>query len=138
VAGGSDLTLRGRPDRINAMGASQAVVDYKTGARKPLERLTKDPSEDGQLVLSAHMVEGVTQVAYLPLGSDALDRETLLKPVILEADALHEAVEGHRARLAETFRRLAAGDALPAMGDAEACRYCAARGLCRKDHRATP
>ena len=29
--------------------------------------------------------------------------------------------------------RIAAGVALPALGEGKACDYCAARGLCRKD-----
>jgi ATP-dependent helicase/nuclease subunit B len=31
------------------------------------------------------------------------------------------------------FDRIAAGAALPALGEGAVCEYCAARGLCRKD-----
>jgi ATP-dependent helicase/nuclease subunit B len=30
--------------------------------------------------------------------------------------------------------RLRAGATMPALGEGSACEYCAARGLCRRDH----
>jgi len=33
----------------------------------------------------------------------------------------------------DDMARIAAGAALPALGEGAACDYCAARGMCRKD-----
>ncbi len=135
---GGEVTLHGRPDRVDTRHGAEggrAVIDYKTGSRKAPERLAEDPTEDAQLVLYAHLLEQVQAVAYLPLGSDALKKDAL-KAVVLSDPALEEAVSGHLARLADTLQRAAAGEALQAMGDDAACRYCHARGICRHDHRA--
>jgi len=134
---GQRVGLRGRPDRIDeGTGAVRAVLDYKTGSRSRSEGLTKDPTEDAQLVLYAAMLADVGAVTYLPLGEGALDRGGGLRPVSLGGEDLAAAVEGHRGRLAGTLQRIAAGAPLTAMGDADACRYCQADGLCRKAHRA--
>jgi len=111
------------------------VTDYKTGARKPLKQLTQDPTEDAQLVLYAHLIDEVSEVAYLPLGNDALE-DGGLEPVVLEQPVLGKAVAGHLARLLDTLQRAGEGEALVAMGDESACRHCHARGICRRDHRA--
>lgn len=124
-------------DGATAAAARRAVIDYKTGSRKNLETLEKDPSEDGQLVLYAHMVPLVSEVAYLPLGSDALDKGAL-KPVTLAGENLARTVDGHLARLSDTFARIDGGESLPAIGDERACSHCDAAGLCRREHRAAP
>jgi ATP-dependent helicase/nuclease subunit B len=134
---GQSVGLRGRPDRIDRGAAAvRAVFDYKTGSRSRCEGLTEDPTEDAQLVLYAAMLADVGAVTYLPFGEGALDRGGNLRPVPLDGEDLAAAVEGHRERLVETLRRIAAGASLAAMGDADACRYCHAGGLCRKAHRA--
>jgi len=130
-----DVTLHGRPDRVDQRGDARAVIDYKTGARKPLAQLEDDPTEDAQLVLYAHLIDAVSEVAYLPLGTDALD-EGELEPVVLAQPALGAAVAGHLARLTDTLRRVGKGEALVAMGDEAACRHCHAHGICRRGHRA--
>ncbi len=135
---GGEVTLHGRPDRVDTRQGAEggrAVIDYKTGSRKAPERLAEDPTEDAQLVLYAHLLEQVQAVAYLPLGSDALKKDAL-KAVVLSDPALEQVVSGHLERLADTLQRAAAGEALRAMGDDAACRYCHARGICRRDHRA--
>ena len=38
------------------------------------------------------------------------------------------------AGLASDLSRIAAGAQMPALGEGEACDYCSARGLCRRDH----
>lgn len=130
-----ELMLHGRPDRVDRQGGERIVTDYKTGARKPLARLEADPTEDAQLVLYAHLIDDVIEVAYLPLGSDAVD-DGGLQPVVLAQPRLGAVVAGHVERLADTLRRIGNGEALVAMGDEAACRHCHARGLCRRDHRA--
>jgi len=132
---GAGLVLHGRPDRVDQRGNVRAVTDYKTGARKPLAKLDTDPTEDAQLVLYAHLIDAVSEVVYLPLGSDALD-DGALQPVVLVQPVLGEAVAGHVGRLRDTLQRVGNGEPLLAMGDEAACRHCHARGICRRDHRA--
>jgi len=38
------------------------------------------------------------------------------------------------AGLARDLERLRGGTGMPALGEGETCDYCAARGICRKDH----
>jgi ATP-dependent helicase/nuclease subunit B len=137
---GPEVTLHGRPDRVDrrdgASGAG-AVTDYKTGSREALKRLLDDPTEDAQLVLYAKLVQRVSEVTYLPLGSDALDADGELKAVALSQPLLGVVMQGHLRRLSATLQRAADGEALAAIGDEAACRYCHARGVCRRDHRAT-
>jgi ATP-dependent helicase/nuclease subunit B len=40
--------------------------------------------------------------------------------------------------LAAEFRRLRGGERLLPLGEGDACEYCEARGLCRRDHWAHP
>ena len=132
------ITVRGKPDRVDvrADGASGPfVIDYKTGSRAALEARLRDLSEDGQLVLYAHLIAGAEGVAYLPLGNDALEKGGL-EPVGVSDLELREATAGHLERLAATLARIAAGEPLRAIGDEVACRHCHARGICRRDHRA--
>ena len=64
---------------------------------------------------------------YLALdGSKGLE-EVEHKGVETSAAAL---VEG----LADDLRRLRAGAGLPALGVGSTCDFCAARGICRRDH----
>lgn len=131
----AELMLHGRPDRVDRCNGSAAITDYKTGARKPLECLVSDPTEDAQLVLYAALIDGVSEVAYLPLGQDAVE-EGGLRAVVLAQPLLDQAVAGHIERLRDTLQRVGSGESLRAMGDAAACRHCHARGICRRDHRA--
>ena len=40
--------------------------------------------------------------------------------------------------LADELNRISQGAPLPALGEGKVCDYCPARGLCRRDFRATP
>jgi ATP-dependent helicase/nuclease subunit B len=67
------------------------------------------------------------RATYLALdGTKAID-EVEHPDVRTSAVAL---VEG----LADDLRRLRAGAGLPALGEGATCDYCAARGICRRDH----
>jgi len=129
--GGRSVELRGRPDRVDQRDSKRAVLDYKTSAASALRGLQQAPDEDAQLVIYARLLRDVDQLGYVPL-----DDEGPLKPVYLEGVLLQEVVSGHFERLDATLARIAAGAALPAMGDDLACRFCHAEGLCRRSHRA--
>ena len=64
---------------------------------------------------------------YLSLG-DTTPAQTFRQPdVIAQRDMLVDAIRGD-------MQRIASGAQLPALGQAQACTYCDARGLCRKDY----
>ena len=106
------LRLRGRIDRVDVHEEhGVAVLDYKTQSPMVLVRRAKTPFEDCQLpfsgVLDARAVE-------LPDFTQVVDW-------LIE-------------QMQKDMTALAAGAPLPAFGDESACRYCAARGLCRKGY----
>jgi ATP-dependent helicase/nuclease subunit B len=124
--------LRGIVDRIDALrdGALQ-LIDYKTGGRDGLKEKVKEPLEDTQLAFYAALLRTQTEAPlramYLALdGTRRLD-EVPHADVETSAAAL---VDG----LAHDLERLRAGAGLPALGEGATCEYCAARGVCRRDH----
>jgi ATP-dependent helicase/nuclease subunit B len=134
-----EIALFGTPDRVDEALEGEvprrAVLDYKTSGRDRLKGLERRPDEDGQLVLYAHLFSDVGELAYVPLEGGRDNRA--VQPVALAGDVLVAVVDQHIDRLQQTLSRIGNGEALVAMGDEAACRYCQARGLCRRDHRAT-
>ena len=129
--GGTEL--RGIIDRIDERQAGAAIelLDYKTGSAAGLKEKVKEPLEDTQLAFYAALMRSRTELPltarYLALdGSKGLE-EVEHKGVEASAAAL---VEG----LADDLRRLRAGAGLPALGVGSTCDFCAARGVCRRDH----
>jgi ATP-dependent helicase/nuclease subunit B len=133
------LVLHGIIDRIDAVraeaGEAQQLIDYKTGHVSGLKARVNEPLEDTQLAVYAALA--ATQTA-LPLkaiylavdGTNGID-EVEHKNVAASAAAL---VKG----LAHDLSRVRAGAGLPALGEGATCEYCAARGLCRRDHWSLP
>ena len=129
--GGTEL--RGIIDRIDerAGGAARELIDYKTGSAAGLREKVKEPLEDTQLAFYAALMRSRTELPltarYLALdGSKGLE-EVEHRDVEQSAAAL---VEG----LADDLRRLRAGAGFPALGAGSTCDFCAARGICRRDH----
>ena len=131
--------LHGIIDRIDewpeAAGSSLQLIDYKTGGATGLIEKVKQPLEDTQLAFYAALMRTRTEqplrAIYLALdGRDGLD------------EIEHPGVEGSAAALVEglanDLRRLRAGAGLPALGEGATCDYCAARGICRRDHWSAP
>jgi ATP-dependent helicase/nuclease subunit B len=136
--GWKGLAMYGRVDRIDAAGDARhpvtQLIDYKTTSPKTLRERLKEPLEDTQLAFYAALVRasgggaaGVIEAAYLPV--DARDELDLVPHDDVEASA--RALVAH---LGEELARVRAGAPLPALGEGEACTWCAARGLCRRDH----
>lgn len=131
------LMLQGRIDRLDRLGtASPAqpawrIVDYKTRSAGRLQALVRQPTEDTQMAFYAAALElagldGSIAASYLALEDRAV--EEIVHPEVQEtASAL-------LAGLASDLSRIAAGAVMPALGEGEACDWCAARGLCRRDH----
>lgn len=126
------VTLHGQIDRIDARhhegGKQHLVLDYKTGSLDGLKRKVAQPLEDTQLAFYAALSDPQWVVSASYLHLDAQDVKQLDHPdVERSAQAL---LEG----LARDWSRLHDGAAMPALGEGNACTYCQARGLCRKDH----
>lgn len=131
--GGTEL--RGIVDRIDErrVGAQATIdlIDYKTGSAAGLREKVRQPLEDTQLAFYAALMRSRTE---LPLTARylALDGSQRLEEIE------HEGVEASASALvdglADELRRLRAGAGMPALGVGSTCEYCAARGVCRRDH----
>jgi ATP-dependent helicase/nuclease subunit B len=124
------IALRGRLDRIDQRtDGAWALLDYKTGSLTTLKKRAADPLEDTQLAIYAVLAADheVAEAAYLALD----ERDTI-------ATAPHKQVMRSAALLLDglgaDLQRLRAGEPMRALGQGDACEYCAARGLCRRDH----
>ena len=123
-----NITLNGKIDRIDLLPSGRRIVlDYKTeGQPVTVERL-RSPEEDTQLAFYAALLDDDTlEAAYVNIG-EKLPTRTYPQPDIVNLR------DGLIASIQADLSRIAAGSALPALGEGKACDYCAARGLCRKD-----
>ena len=129
------LALDGRLDRVDLAGpAGQGgamLIDYKTGNADKLSALVRTPLEDTQLAFYAALLteephEPAPRAIYLAIDERKPPRQIEHPDVALSASLL---VEGLAADLAD----LRAGAGALALGEAEACEHCFARGLCRRD-----
>ena len=100
---------------------ARAVFDYKTGAADSLRKKNKDPAEAVQLPFYAWLAEAAA--AFLPLSEDPV------KAIDLPSET---DVGGIADRLPALLEALADGAPMPASGIDGVCRYCEARGVCRK------
>lgn len=122
------VKLFGRIDRIDRLrDGSTMVMDYKTeGAGKTSERIGA-PGEDTQLAFYAALLHDDTlRAAYVNVGERGVTKTMEQREVVAARDLL---VHG----ILDEFARIADGEPLPAMGEGQACDFCSARGLCRKD-----
>jgi ATP-dependent helicase/nuclease subunit B len=126
------VTLHGRIDRMDATpDGGVLVLDYKTENSAKTAARVKNPAEDTQMAFYAALLPDDTlRAAYLNVGENTT-KMVEQKQVMHARDAL---IEG----IVSDMKRIASGAALPALGDGDACVYCKARGLCRKDFWAAP
>ena len=130
------MEMHGRIDRIDHVsrensGATQ-LIDYKTSSAQMLRQRVAEPQEDTQLAFYAALVA----------QSDAPE---VIEAIYLSVDdnkgievIKHDGVQASAVRLVDgiggELARLRDGATLPALGEGEGCRFCQARGLCRRDH----
>jgi ATP-dependent helicase/nuclease subunit B len=124
------VTLHGRLDRVDrTSGGDALVLDYKTESSTRIRARVNDPTEDTQMAFYGALLAddgyATVQGSYLMLSED--DCKAFAQKDM--ATAVQALLDG----IASDVQRLAEGAALPAMGEGDACTYCAARGLCRKD-----
>ncbi len=122
------LVLHGRLDRIDRRPSGVALVlDYKTESLEKTRARTKNPLEDTQMAFYAALLgDQAVEGMYLNLSERGEVTQVEPKDLALSRAALLQGMENDMARIA-------AGAALPALGEGAACDFCAARGLCRKD-----
>lgn len=122
------FTLVGRLDRIDQAGSGEVmVIDYKTESSTVTAKRIKEPFEDTQLAFYAALQPHDTlRAAYVNVSEKEGSKTFEQKDVVAVRDAL---VEG----IAHDLQQIASGAPLPALGEGDACEFCAARGLCRRD-----
>lgn len=135
LAGLEGIALHGVIDRIDSVpgetGRATELIDYKTGSASGLRDKLREPLEDTQLAFYAALVaphgSEPLQAIYLALDSSR-GIEAIRHPEVERSAAV--LVEG----LGHELARLRAGAGMPALGEGQTCDWCAARGLCRRDH----
>jgi ATP-dependent helicase/nuclease subunit B len=144
------VNLVGTLDRIDkddaASGGARWLLDYKTESLDKTKKRIKNAEEDTQLAFYAALVSNDTRqesqsdapdaplrAAYVNLveganaknGKDATSTNELMDLETRRDDLL----DG----IWSDLSNMAAGQALRALGEGDACMYCQVRGLCRKD-----
>jgi ATP-dependent helicase/nuclease subunit B len=135
---GQPIRLHGRIDRLDqGRDGSHAVLDYKTQTATRLKRKAREVEEDCQLPFYGLLRADARVGSWVALegagdgggtgegGRAAAQREVPLPD-------FDQAVAWLERQLREDVMRLRRGARLAAFGDAGACTYCNARGLCRK------
>jgi ATP-dependent helicase/nuclease subunit B len=144
------VNLVGTLDRIDkddaASGGARWLLDYKTESLDKTKKRIKNAEEDTQLAFYAALVsndirqesqsdapDAPLRAAYVNLverasaknGKDATSTNELMDLETRRDDLL----DG----IWSDLSNMAAGQALRALGEGDACMYCQVRGLCRKD-----
>lgn len=121
------VVLQGRIDRIDkAADGSRMVLDYKTESATKTTARVKNMLEDTQMAFYAALLPDDTlRAAYINV-SEKETKRVEQQQVVSARDAL---IEG----IVSDMQRIADGAFLPALGEGDACAFCQARGLCRKD-----
>lgn len=132
--------LVGQLDRIDRQASPEGpiplVIDYKTEPRAITLERVKNPQEDTQIAFYAALLGAETvRGAYLSI-TDARETDGANTPTRwVEQEDIALARDQLVVGLQHDLSRVAAGHALPALGEGQVCDFCAARGLCRKDFR---
>ena len=127
----SDWVLEGRIDRIDTLSdGTLMVLDYKTEPEAKTKKRVSNPLEDTQMAFYAALLPQDTVAGAYVNISEKETKESEQKELVQARDAL---IEG----LVSDMQRISAGAPMPALGEASACEFCNARGVCRKDFWAT-
>jgi len=123
---GGEVVLHGYADRIDqSSDGARAVLDYKSAGQKVLaDRLKR--GEDQQLPFYGLLSEELATALYVPLEPD---KERIRAVEAPDFDTWRQMLA---MRIAGSMQAIDRGAPLPATGPESVCRYCEARGLCRK------
>ncbi len=121
----TQLTLIGRIDRVDRHEDGRvAVLDYKTSDKAALKKRLAGV-EDHQLAFYGLLLSPTpAEAAYVAIDTD--------KPEYLVAEPYDDWREKLVERVQKDLDAIHQGEPLPAVGNSASCRYCDARGLCRK------
>lgn len=137
------IAMQGVIDRIDSVqddaGPVTQLIDYKTGGTAALRAKVRQPQEDTQLPFYAALAIEQGRVAgeIGPLDAIYLSLDDAQKIVEVQHPDVERSALELVAGLGRDLARLRGGAALPALGEGDACEYCEARGLCRRDQWAT-
>lgn len=132
---GVPLRLAGRIDRVDiGPDGSRAVLDYKTQSAARLRRKVGDVEEDCQLPFYGLLRKDAHAGSWIALegAKDGPSQDQPARQREVDLPDFDGAVRWLEGQLRRDVGRLREGARLPAFGDASACTYCEARGLCRK------
>jgi ATP-dependent helicase/nuclease subunit B len=123
--------LAGRIDRIDAMEDGTVVLlDYKTESLAKTRLRVKNPLEDTQMAFyAALMPQDMLLGSYVNIGEREGTSEVAQNDIVAARDALLEGI-------AHDMQAIAQGAPMRVLGAGDACTFCQARGLCRKDFQA--
>ena len=129
--------LMGKLDRIDEQpspeGRLSMVIDYKTERRERTLDRVKNPFEDTQLAFYAALLpQDNLRAAYLSI-TDKRGTGRSAATLLIEQPQVLVAREALLRGIEVDMERVAAGQAMPALGEGRVCEFCAARGLCRRD-----
>ena len=143
---GDDQVIRieGRADRfdIQLQAPGQAeVIDYKNQSMSKIKKRAEHLLDDPQLLIYARAVNEdpesarlqgckVDQAEWVSLKLDLKRSKTLQRS--LEVDNVSELMPSFDKQLTEDMQTLWSGKALTAFAPDGVCKYCEARGICRK------
>ena len=140
---GKTVNLVGKLDRmdVDSVGGINWLLDYKTeNIDKTKKRVGKDALEDTQLAFYAALVSSDAalmdtasiRAAYVNLAELSDDKKSTQ---LIELENLEQRRDDLLDGIWTDLSNMAAGQALRALGEGEACTHCQVRGLCRKDFR---
>ncbi len=138
---GKNIDLVGKIDRIDEGDSHSArtrwLLDYKTEAADKTKGRIKNAAEDTQLAFYAALMQGDLSTRDAPVRAAYVNLVERGKGAQQTQLFELENIESRQADLlrgiASDLSGMAAGEALKALGEGEACAFCAVRGLCRKD-----
>ncbi|HWT73014.1 MAG TPA: PD-(D/E)XK nuclease family protein [Oxalicibacterium sp.] len=122
-----EVMLHGYLDRVdeNADG-ERAVLDYKSTGQATLARRLRE-GEDHQLPFYGLLSDkALANAAYVPLEAT---RESIREVAAPDFDLWQQSL---REQIVHDMRAIDRGAPMPATGPESVCRFCDARGLCRK------
>jgi len=128
-----EVQLVGRIDRTDTFAdGTVMVLDYKTEPVAKSRSRVKEPLEDTQIAFYAALLDADTlRGAYVNVGERDGTAMSEQEHLVEARDALLEGIQ-------VDMQRIRDGAPLPALGDAGACDFCQARGMCRKDFWSVP
>ena len=122
------VKLVGKIDRIDRDAQGRALlIDYKSESAEITRERIKSADEDTQLAFYAALLgQEPVAAAYLNVGERGLTKGYPQEEVSDWRDRIVSAVQ-------HDLSRLHGGEPLQALGQGQACDFCKARGICRRD-----